>query len=70
MAEAGATIKITIRQSSGEQFEVTIAPSSTVLELKTQCTEKTQLPAESQRLIFKGKHHSNDCHNQLEFKKI
>lgn len=55
MAEAGATIKITIRQSSGEQFEVTIAPSSTVLELKTQCTEKTQLPAESQRLIFKGK---------------
>ena len=32
-----------------------IAPSSTILDLKQLCTEKTQLPAESQRLIFKGK---------------
>ena len=55
MAETGDKIKITIRQSSGDQFEVQIAPSSTVLELKQLCTEKTQLPAESQRLIFKGK---------------
>ena len=55
MAEAGGDkIKLTIRQSSGDQFEVQIAPSATILELKQLCKEKTELPAESQRLIFKG----------------
>jgi len=34
---------------------VQIAPASTVLDLKQLCTEKTQLAAESQRLIFKGR---------------
>ena len=55
-ADAGATtIKLTIRQSSGDQFEVVIAPTASVLDLKEKCTEKTELPAASQRLIFKGK---------------
>ena len=40
-------ITINIRQSSGDQFEVQIAPPQTVLDLKNLCTEKTQLPAES-----------------------
>ena len=53
--EAEAKIKLTIRQSSGDQFEVLIAPSATVEQLKKECFEKTQLAAESQRLIFKGK---------------
>jgi len=53
--QAGDKIKITIRQSSGEQFEVQIAPTASVLDLKTECKEKTQLEAASQRLIFKGK---------------
>lgn len=48
------TIKLTIRQSNGEQFEVAVDPANTVLQLKELCKEKTQLPAESQRLIFKG----------------
>lgn len=52
---AAAQIKITIKQSSGEAFEVQVEPTGTVLQLKQACTEKTQLPAESQRLIFKGK---------------
>ena len=52
---AEGTIKITIRQSSGEQFEVNIATTETVLKLKEACKEKCNLPAESQRLIFKGK---------------
>ena len=57
MAETDVpTIKLTIRQSSGDWFEVQIAPASTVLDLKQLCTEKTQLAAESQRLIFKGKY--------------
>jgi len=55
MVDTGAEIKLTIRQSSGDQFEVTIGGKASVLDLKKKCTEKTQLPAESQRLIFKGK---------------
>ena len=53
--EAAANINLTIKQSSGEAFEVQVAPNATVLQLKEACTEKTQLPAASQRLIFKGK---------------
>ena len=53
--EAPASIKITIRQSSGDQFEIEIDPASSVLELKQKCAEKISIPAESQRLIFKGR---------------
>lgn len=59
MVDQGATdanaIKITIRQSSGDQFEVEIDPASTVLQLKQKCSEKIELAPESQRLIYKGK---------------
>ena len=34
-------IKLTIRQSSGDQFEVEIEPSATVEALKKACFEKT-----------------------------
>ena len=55
-AEAtAAKIKLTIRQSNGEQFEVEVDPAQTVLQLKELCKDKTQLEAASQRLIFKGK---------------
>ena len=53
--KAEGTIKIIIRQSSGQQFEVEIATTETVLQLKEKCKEQCNLPAESQRLIFKGK---------------
>ncbi len=53
---AEGEIKVTIRQSSGEQFEVNVATTDTVLQLKEKCKEKCNLPAESQRLIFKGKY--------------
>lgn len=55
--EAGQTVKITVRQSSGEQFEVDIALSATVLQLKEKCKEKINLEPASQRLIYKGKSH-------------
>lgn len=48
-------IKLTIRQSSGEQFEVTVAADATVLQLKEACKEGAKLEPENQRLIFKGK---------------
>ena len=48
-------IKISVRQSNGEQFEVSVAADATVLDLKTACVNKCSLPPESQRLIFKGK---------------
>ena len=50
-----ADIKLTIRQSNGEQFEVSVANTATVLELKNACTDGAKLEAENQRLIFKGK---------------
>jgi hypothetical protein len=55
MAE-NSKIKLVIRQSSGDQFEVEVASSATVLELKQACTDGAKLPADQQRLIFKGKY--------------
>ena len=55
MAEEGTDIKLTIRQSSGVQYEVNVKEDCTVAELKKACEEGCGLPAESQRLIFKGK---------------
>lgn len=49
-----AELKLVIRQSNGEQFEVTVPDSASVLELKQACVEGAKLEAESQRLIFKG----------------
>ena len=55
MAEEGETqIKVTIRQSSGTQYDVNVSPTCTVAELKKACEEGCGLPPESQRLIFKG----------------
>ena len=54
MAEADQ-VELIIKQSSGDSFNVTIAKSATVLELKEKCKEKTQLEATAMRLIYKGK---------------
>ena len=55
MVDEGKDVKITIRQSSGTQYDVTVKDDCTVTELKKACEEGCGLPAESQRLIFKGK---------------
>jgi hypothetical protein len=39
--------KISIRQSSGEQFDVSIKSISTVGDLKAACVDSCKLPAES-----------------------
>jgi hypothetical protein len=36
-------MKLVIRQSSGDQFEVEVPTSATVLELKQACVEKVSL---------------------------
>ena len=60
-------IKLTIRQNSGSQFEVEINSKATVKDLKEQCSEKASIPAEEQRLIFKGKNRSKII--MMEFRK-
>ena len=51
-----AKIKISIKQSSGDTFDVEVAPEATVLELKTECATKMEtMKAEEMRLIYKGK---------------
>ena len=49
MAEeaAGGDIKITIRQSSGQQYEVTVKADCTVADLKKACEEGCGLSADS-----------------------
>ena len=47
-------MKLVIRQSSGDQFEVEVNENSNVLELKQACVEAGKLPVDQQRLIFKG----------------
>lgn len=48
-------MKLTIRQSSGDQFDVEIDPTATVIELKQACVEQGKLEVEAQRLIYKGR---------------
>ena len=48
-------IKVTIKQNSGTQFDVEVEPSITVKELKEACAAQANVPADEQRLIFKGR---------------
>jgi hypothetical protein len=52
-------MKLVIRQSSGDQFEVEVPTTATVLELKQACEKTVNLAPEAQRLIFKGKPNFN-----------
>ena len=50
-----AMLKLTMKQNSGQQFDVTIkAAGTTVLDLKQACTEPTKFTVEEIRLIYKG----------------
>jgi ubiquilin len=49
-------LKLTMKQNSGQQFEVSIAADgTTVVDLKKACMEATQFTLEEIRLIYKGK---------------
>ena len=50
-----ADLQLNIRQSNGEQFEVTVAATATVLQLKQAAEAGSKLPPDQQRLIFKGR---------------
>ena len=51
-----AKIKVIVRQSSGDQFEIEIGAKATVMELKEECAKKQDaMAAGEMRLIFKGK---------------
>lgn len=52
---AEENIKLNIRQNTGSQFEVEVPKNASVKELKEACVEQAGIPAEDQRLIFKGK---------------
>lgn len=48
-------IKITLRQNSGQQFDVEVSAKGTVRDLKEACSGPAGISAEDMRLIFKGK---------------
>ena len=48
-------IKVVIRQSNGDQFDVEIEAKSLVKDLKVACKEKSGMEPEEMRLIHKGK---------------
>ena len=48
-------IKINIKQNSGNEFKVEVNQKATVKDLKEACAPGVNIPAEEQRLIFKGK---------------
>jgi ubiquilin len=48
-------IKLTIRQNNGTSFDVSVSSNATVTQLKEACVEQSTIPADEQRLIFKGK---------------
>jgi len=49
------TIKLTIKQTGGSSFTVNANKQGTVLDLKNVCEESSKIPADNQRLIFRGK---------------
>lgn len=51
----GELIKLQMRRSNGQNFEVEVKPDASVLDLKKACAEKCEFAVEDQRLIFKGK---------------
>ena len=49
-------IQIKIKMTSNAQvYTVKIAKSDTILKLKEKCQEQTQIPPESQNLVYKGR---------------
>ena len=50
-----AKIKVVIRQSNGDQFDVEIDGKALVKDLKEACKEKSGMAPEEMRLIHKGK---------------
>lgn len=53
--DPSAKIKITIRQSNGEQFEVEVPDKALVKDLKEACKAGSGMEPEEMRLIHKGK---------------
>ncbi len=47
-------IKIKIKLSNGSTFDVTIAVTATIAELKQECAAPSSVEADDQRLIYKG----------------
>ena len=47
-------IKIKIKLSNGSTFDVTIALSATIEDLKKECAGPSGIDADDQRLIYKG----------------
>lgn len=48
-------IKVVIRQSNGDQFDIEIESKAFVKDLKVACKEKSGMQPEEMRLIHKGK---------------
>ena len=50
------TIQLTFKQGGGESFDLTFSePSTSIADVKKIAAEKSGIPAESQRLIYKGR---------------
>ncbi|KAF4746396.1 hypothetical protein FOZ62_011874 [Perkinsus olseni] len=49
------SINITFKVSGGSSFEQGFDPETTIGDVKKGCVEKSGVPAEQQRLIYKGR---------------
>jgi ubiquilin len=52
---ATTEIVVTIKCSNADKTEITCSASTTVIEFKKLIAEKLNIPAEQQRLIYKGR---------------
>ena len=48
-------MKVSLRLSSGGKFDIELDPSITILEFKELIAKEQNIPAEQQRLIYKGR---------------
>ena len=53
--DSSSQIKVVIRQSNGDQFDVSINANALVKDLKVACKDKSGMEPEEMRLIHKGK---------------
>ena len=50
-----STIKLTIRCPNGSKYQVETEPEHTIAEFKKAIEKETEIPAEEQRVIYKGR---------------
>ena len=54
-ASPGVDMTLVVKTSTGKHFQLVVSRAASVLEFKEKCQEPAEVPANEQRLIYKGR---------------